>query len=275
MPLQYTQKEMHQLIGMVEKEFSAHLNKAEEFKSKEEAPKAEEKEEKKPEESKEEPKDEKKEEPKHEEAAHDEANHEEKPEEKHDEKHAEAEQEHEGHGEEGHDYDDQDMDHMHKMYSSMSRGELKAHHDSVRKALDGHSAAPQEDMHMAKSEEIKSVEVNPEIIKATAEVEILKSEVAAQKTENEELKKSLEAVTAFITKWVGQKPAPAAKAITHVEAITKGEAFKEEKQLTKSEITEVLNRKSADPKLAKSDRDAINAYYLNKASINTISHLLK
>jgi len=31
---------------------------------------------------------------------------------------------------------------MNKMYASMSKGELKAHHDSIRKALDAHSAAP-------------------------------------------------------------------------------------------------------------------------------------
>lgn len=278
--MQYTQKELSKLVADVERAFTAELVKAEEgFKTslskaedEKEAPKTDEKEQS---EESEEPKDEK-EQPEHEEATEDESEHEEKPEETQDENPAEAEQEHEEQDQSGCDYDEQDMEHMHKMYSSMSPGELKAHHDSVRQALDSHSAPPQEEMHeMGKSEKIESIEVKPEIIKANADVEILKSEVAATKAENEELKKSLEAVTAFITKMVGQKPAPQAKAITHVEALTKNEGFKEEKELSKSEVDQILNKKAASPNLAKSDRDAINAFYLNKTSINTISHLLK
>lgn len=41
----------------------------------------------------------------------------------------------------GHGYDDEDMAHMDKMYASMSREELMAHHDSVKRALDAQSAA--------------------------------------------------------------------------------------------------------------------------------------
>ena len=47
--------------------------------------------------------------------------------------------------EEAHDYDEDDMNEMHRMYSSMGRGELKAHHDAIRKCMDSHGLAKCED----------------------------------------------------------------------------------------------------------------------------------
>ena len=56
------------------------------------------------------------------------------------------------HGEaQDHGYDDEDMDHMHSMYSSMSKPELKAHHDAIRKCMDSMGLAKCEDG-MAKAE---------------------------------------------------------------------------------------------------------------------------
>ena len=60
-----------------------------------------------------------------------------------------------------------------------------------------------------------------------------------------------------------------------MEQIAKSEDFKEEKELSKNEISVILSKKVSSPSLTKSDRDAINAFYLNGANINTISHLLK
>lgn len=100
------------------------------------------------------------------------------------------------------------------------------------------------------------------------EVELLKSELETQK-------KQFEAVQEFLTKLV-KKTAPQGKAITSLDVIAKSETHVEEKTLSKGEIHEVLKAKSADASLKKSDRDAINAFYLTgQVNVNSISHLLK
>lgn len=186
-------------------------------------------------------------------------------------------------------YDAEDIAHMDQMYMSMSKAELLAHHDSCVRALDAigaehthaapaaqapaaapaapeaPAAAPGEidkcgDMTMSKSE--------------NAEFELAKSEAAAAKAQVEELKKNLAGVQDFLTQLV--KKVPQGKAITNYEQVTKSESVgNEEKTLSKSEITSILMKKAADPTLSKNDRDAINAFYLNQANLNTISHLLK
>jgi len=201
----------------------------------------------------------------------------------------------------GHDYDDEDMAHMHSMYSSMSKGELKAHHDCIRKCMDGMGLAKCEDG-MAKAEmgdAAKDAEGNrpnggpkdggaastktpaasdaqalnkSEKDVAVEEVSLLKSELEAAKAESEKGKKELEAVKAFLTKFV-EKTAPAGKAITSLDIIAKTEGGKEEKPLTKGEIDAKLLAKAKDPTLSKSDRDAINSYYFSK-QIEKVSHLL-
>jgi len=233
----------------------------------------------------------------------------------------------------GHDYDQEDMDHMKKMYMSMSEHELKAHHDCIaslakcgdvsqagaapagalgQKSPDNNAqpavqksevsdenptlnskptdkgapaevkrenggkieaAAPHNALG-AKSPASKVEGVQME--KSESEVALLKSEVEAQKVKAEGLQKSLDAVSAFLTKLVEKKVAPAGKAITSLEVIAKSEGGNDEgKTFTKSEIDATLSKRTLDPKLEKSDRDLINAYYLSGASINSISHLLK
>lgn len=295
--MQYTETELAQLIEKVEKAFTADIAKAEDLKAAELAKseeasdsvaqptktlakgeEAEGKEEKKDEkaeehkeESKEEPKEESKEAPK--EAAAEESK------EESEEAHKEESAEHKADDEDHSGYDDEDMEQMHKMYRSMSKGELKAHHDSVRKALDGHNMDKCGDITMSKSEENTSVEVTPEVTEPKVEnkeMELLKAEVEASKAKAESLQKNLDAVTEFLTKFV-KKSVPQGKAITSLDVVHKSEESNEGEDITlsKGEITAILKTKSADPTLAKSDRDAINAYYLNGASINTISHLLK
>src|ERR1700688_3662002 len=155
----YTEEQLKKLIGEVEKEFTTHLSKAaESFKlSKSESPPKKEK--PKKDESKE--KDEAK-------ASSESSGEEKKPmeQEKPEDKGAkdqdqqkagEAPLPKEGEpsepqaGDESHGYDDEDMQHMHAMYSSMSKPELKAHHDAVRKCMDSHGLAKCEDG-MTKSE---------------------------------------------------------------------------------------------------------------------------
>lgn len=272
---QYTDAYVSELISAVEKEFTTYLGKSEALAKAEDSSEKEEKKE----ESKEEPKD-KKEKPAHE------TDEEEKEESKETPEAAEDEEEHaeEGkeaaedaeHGEEDHGYDDEDMDHMHGMYSSMSHGELKAHHDAVRKCLDSKGMAKCGEMGMQKSEKDLAVTIKAE---ATKEIELVKSELLAQleveRAKSSELKKNLDAVSEFLTKFA-KKTAPAGKAITSLDVITKGEsANTEEKALTKSEVTERLVKKATDPKLSTSDKEAINAYYLQGGSMDKIRHLLK
>lgn len=293
--MQYTEQELSQLIKNLETEFSAHiadiagsapasLAKAEDEKPAEESQdKPAESKEAKPEESKEEkPKDA---------PAADESKEANPAAEAAPAAPAEGEQAPAAPAAEGDasGYDAEDIAHMDQMYMSMSKAELLAHHDSCVRALDAigaehthaapaaqapaaapaapeaPAAAPGEidkcgDMTMQKSE--------------NAELELAKSEAAAVKAQNEELKKNLAGVQEFLTQLV--KKVPQGKAITNYEQVTKSEdVSNEEKQLSKSEINSKLLAKAADPTLSKNDRDAINAFYLNQANLNTISHLLK
>ena len=204
---------------------------------------------------------------------------------------------------EDHGYDDEDMTHMHSMYSSMSKPELKAHHDVIRKCMDGMGLAKCEDG-MAKAEtldgakdaegyrpnggpkegEAKSESKGPatsdtqamtksEKDVAIEEVTMLKSELEAVKAKSAEDKKNLEAaLQKFLTKFVDSS-APAGKAITSLDIIAKTEGANKEKPLSKSEVDAKLLAKAKDPTLAKGDREAINSYYFSK-NIETVRHLL-
>jgi len=286
----YTDQDLSALLKSVEEQFTTQLAKAESAPAS--LAKSEDKDEsKKVEQKKEEPKKEEKEE------AHAEKfeskgseEHEEEKEEKHGEaegkermasedhkekeqsEHEDAPRSEEGHAQDGCDYDEHDMDHMHKMYMSMSKGELKAHHDSCRMALDKCGMAKCGDMQMQKSEKTEPVQISTEI--KNPELELLKSENESQKAKIEELKKNTAAVEELLTKLV-KKIVPQGKAITSLDVIAKSENS-QEKTLDKSEIKSILSKKVAEDKsLTKSDRDAINSYWLGEASINTISHLLK
>lgn len=254
--MHYSEQELNKLIETVEKEFSAHLAKAEADDStlaKSEVPTEQAI-------------------SKVEEVA---AEPVQKTEEKEAHSEHEEQKENEPKHEEGHGYDSEDMEHMHKMYGSMSKGELKAHHESVRGALEKCGMAKTEEIPMAKTEE-KAIEI-PAEVKTETET-LIKSENEKLKEELAELKKNFEGVSQFLAKFVEKTAAPAAKAITSLDVIAKSEetvGSGEAKTLSKSEVTSILLRKTADPTLSKADRNAIDNFYLNKASIETISHLLK
>lgn len=196
---------------------------------------------------------------------------------------------------EDHGYDDEDMQHMHSMYSSMSKPELKAHHDCIRKCMDGMGLAKCE-TGMVKSEMEDSAkdaegyrpnggpkqgegcsEKGPASSGAQAleksepsmEVSLLKSELEAAKAES---KKTLEAVESFLKKFV-EKTAPAGKAITSLDIIAKTENTEKSKPLSKSEIDAKLLSVAKNPSLQKSDREAINSYYFTK-NLESVRHLL-
>ena len=107
------------------------------------------------------------------------------------------------------------------------------------------------------------------------ELELAKAETAAANAKAENLQKSLDAVSAILTKLVEKKTAPQGKAITELGAIAKSEGLQGGESLTKGEIDAKLLIKAQDPKLEKSDRDLINNFYLSGGSVNSISHLLK
>jgi hypothetical protein len=271
--MQYTASELAKLIETVETEFSGILAKSESVDSaaaplaKAEDEKPEAKDEKpehkgeKPEHKEEGKKEDSKEEmPK---AAHKEDNKEEKAPEKSEAAPAPAE------SESDHGYDEEDMEHMHQMYASMSPAERKAHHDCIVKC---ESMAKCGEMSMEKSEKTstETIEV-PVVIQENPESTLLKSELEATKAKNEELKKNLDGIKEFLTALV-KKSAPKGKAITSLDVITKSE-YAEKKDLSKTEITSILMKKASDPKLEKTDREAINNYY-STGNVNTISHLL-
>ena len=270
--------EFSKLIADVEQEFGAYLAKAESantsgvqalsksFEGKEEPKEEEEEEDGKPEHKPEEKDEESK--PEHkEEAKEDEKSPEHKPEE------GKEEGEEEGHG-----YDEDDMNHMHEMYGSMNKHELKAHHDSVRSALDKcmgmdkKEAAPAHEAPKA-PEAMQKSEISIEIPVTTPELELVKSELSAEKAKSDELKKSFDLVTQLLSKLV-KKGAPQGKAVTSVETLAKSETT-EVTNLSAVQISEILTRKAKDLSMSKDDREAINSYYLAGKSISTINHLLK
>jgi len=291
----YTDKDVAKLIADVEKAFTAQLAKAEDMS----LAKSEDGE------KDHEDKEEHKEKPEHEkpfkhEAKDGESKQHDDGEEHHDgndESHDENDKEHggqeehheEGH-DQGHDYDEEDMQHMEKMYRSMSPGEQKHHSDCLAKCM-GKTEAKPSDMsknengsqkrgnggEMSACEPKDSPGAKSEASKAhgdkmekseNQEVELLKSELASQK-------EKFEAVQEFLTK-LAKKAVPQGKAITSLDVIAKSETPSEEKTFTKAQITEILNTKTADPSLKKSDRDAVTSYYLNgQLNVNSISHLLK
>lgn len=304
----YTDKDLNSLIAEVEKEFTSHLAKAEEsFKASK--PKDEDKQPDQKEvngsddDSKNSAKDEKtdaKEENSGEQA---DAGKSAKPMEHESEgdkgvkdQHQQQDGAKEGQADEGHGYDDEDMAHMHSMYSSMSKPELKAHHDVVRKCLDGMMGKMEMSEGMAKAEmsdcakdaegyrpnggpkdgaaekEGKGPKSSDMQALEKSEKDVFIGEVALLKSELETAKAEKEAVTAFLKKLV-EKTAPAGKAITSLDIIAKTEDAGQEKPLNKSEIDAKLLAKSKGD-LCKSDRDAINSYYFSK-NIETVRHLLK
>jgi hypothetical protein len=346
--MHFTGEELDKLIKSIEKEFGTELALA---KSEDEFPPKDKEE--KPEHNEEEPKEDH-----------------EAPREEHEEAEPEAEERREeapqaaapgeAHQEmapKGHDYDDEDLEHMHKMYMSMSPGEQKAHHDALRKCMDmsmgksekeieeqapANSPGPKSEASYTPNKELYDAKMkkgenprrgsggqqseqapnntpgaksdasytkNKTLYKSNKEdgieeqqpnntpgaksdasytpnkelydmgksedFEMLKSEVEAQKAKNDTLQKTLDGVTEFLTKLATKANVPKGKAVTSYDAIAKSEGVSEGQPMTKSEISTVLAKKAADPSLSKADREAINAFYLNGASLNSISHLLK
>lgn len=196
-------------------------------------------------------------------------------------------------------YDDEDIAEMDKLYAGMTKSEAELHYASVKRAVFGESeeevtevkkseakaeeVKEEKEEKIEKSEEVVKVEVNEDSI-AKSEYEALQSKIEKSEKENEELKKSLEGLTSALGKFLkGSKPAPKQKAITRIEYIKKSEienTQEEENQvdvskLSKNEISKILTKNLRNGKITKNeDREAINSYYEDNTSVETIKHLL-
>lgn len=155
---------------------------------------------------------------------------------------------------------EEDYETIDDLYASMTKSEREAHYTAVKKSLFGEV----EEQSMEKSEKVEA--------KEDKEVEMLKSE-------NEELKKNYEQLNELVNQLFNTKKAPAQKAVTNINYIAKSEETQvEEKEdfskMSKSEVTAKL--KAIDySELKKSDREAINNYYLDNGSVESIKHLIR
>jgi len=161
--------------------------------------------------------------------------------------------------------EDSEYETIDELYGSMDKAEKEAHYNSIKKSLFGEVEESEEEV-IAKSEETE-----------TEEDSLVKSENEELKKSNEELKKSYEELNALVSKMFTAKKVPAQKAITNVNYIAKSEETNTEEvdltKMSKNEITTMI--KSIDQEsLTKSDRNAINDFYLKNASVETIKHLI-
>lgn len=192
--------------------------------------------------------------------------------------------------EQGFDYDEEDIQEMNQMYSSMTKAEAEAHFESLKKVL---SKETQTDAQEAKAETATAKEevVSKSEVKAEDEKpqqdeddkKLLKSEIENLKADKEKLEKSLKDLTAALAKFVKGTSAPKQKAITRIEYVAKSEEEKpttEEKQedvskLDKAEISKRLSAKIRSGKLEKAEREKINEFYqTGSKNIESIRHLL-
>jgi hypothetical protein len=157
---------------------------------------------------------------------------------------------------------EEDYETIDDLYASMTKSEKEAHYAAVKKTLFGEEIEEEvvEEKTMEKSE-----------IEDDKEFKMLKSE-------NEELKKNYEQLNELVNQLLNTKKAPAQKAVTNVNYIAKSENNEEIKEdlanMSKSEVTAKL--KSIDySELKKSDREAINNYYLDNGSVESIKHLIR
>ena len=113
--------------------------------------------------------------------------------------------------------------------------------------------------------------------KAATEAHGVKKSEQSLIEENQELKKNLETLNDLVSKLFSAKKAPTQKAITATNFIAKSEELETETvsiaEMSKSEVTAKL--KALDfQSLSKSDRDAINNFYLKNESVEKIKHLI-
>jgi hypothetical protein len=164
-------------------------------------------------------------------------------------------------GEEG-DISDEELQ---QIYASMEPQELERHYMIIRGMLRDAYAK------MEKSQPVKKSESSAN----------LEGKVSDLVKENEEMKKSLEA--AF--KAIGHLARPERKAVTQsIQVLGKtesdvstgnSESSEDYTTLSKQEIVSRINQKVSDPRLSKSDREAINGFVLYNEGKDKIFEILR
>lgn len=166
-------------------------------------------------------------------------------------------------------YNEEEIQELETIYSSMTKAEAEIHYKTLKKSLFGQESEEETE---EQSEEAEEIQAPTESFEKSEKEIVLSTQNEQLVKENEELKKSLEEVKTHIQNFVTRQ-APQRKAITDIEVLRKTEE-QAPKELTKSEIDSKLKSKVRESSLSKSDRDAINNYYLFNGSTESIRHLL-
>ena len=180
--------------------------------------------------------------------------------------------------------DSEEFETIDDLYASMSKNEIEAHYSSLKKVMMAKAEEKEEEKEEDKEHEEKEKkeakkedkEEEKEEIEKCGDMSVKKSEKSLVQ-ENEELKKNLDTLNDLVSKLFSSKKAPAQKAITAASFIAKSEEIETETaeiaEMSKSEITAKL--KALDfQSLSKSDRNAINNFYLKNESVEKIKHLI-
>lgn len=164
--------------------------------------------------------------------------------------------------EEGEDepYTKEEIEELYRLYSALSDRERQIHKEILEKCGE---------IKVAKSEQLQY----EQILKSE-----LKQEIEQLKKENAELKKSLNELVGRLLNAIQKNP-PVRKTfnvLTKNEDSIGGQDKTDIEKLSKSEIAEILKNKAASFTLSKSDREAINKYFITgQKDISLIKHLLK
>ena len=165
-------------------------------------------------------------------------------------------------------------------YEQMPPEMLKAHYLAAKSAIfklmgAGQEAAPAPEAPPMASPSAGAAPMPPPAMKAELKIDQKPNGGMIKKSEDDgmqELKAQVEVLTKALTMMAEQ---PVRRAVTGVSFVAKPEEKPEAKTLSKSEITTKLAEKTADPKLAKSDRELVNGFYDGRVSVAEITHLLK
>jgi hypothetical protein len=150
-------------------------------------------------------------------------------------------------------YTADDLKELGNLYAGMSKAERQAHLEALNKAEET-KIEP-----MQKSENT--------LAKSQAE------EIAALKKSNDELQRSMAELVQTMNKRLVKPQTPKGKALTQLSALNKSEEAPA--QMTREEAKKILNKKAQTPDLAKSERELINDFCMNRVGLDRIQHLLK
>ncbi len=158
--------------------------------------------------------------------------------------------------------------------------EKKEYMDKKEKEyMDKKEAASQQDT-ISKSE--KEITQEAEIADLKTKNEALEAEKVSFLKKAEEDETVQKEFGKFIKLLEGDEEAPSQKSITSMDYIAKNEDGSEKEpevktveSLSKTEVSDILAKKSADPATSIKDRKAINSYILENTNISEIKHLLQ